>query len=56
MLKAHKLARQSQDANFKAVKASSTQFFIDHHVVQSSTLAKIVTEGGAVVNDAIFDL
>ncbi len=52
MYRAHELARISTDTNFQTSKLSTTQFFIHHHVVESRTLSKIVTEGADVINDA----
>ncbi len=54
MAKAHDLAMSMDDRAFRASKLSTTRFFIDHHVVETSTLAKIVITGSPAVQNAVF--
>ena len=54
MFKAYNLATRSQDTMFRNSKHITARFFIDHHVVESRSLTKIVTEGATVVQDARF--
>ena len=54
MFRAYNLATRSQDKMFRNSKHITARFFIDHHVVESRSLTKIVTEGATVVQDAQF--
>ena len=54
MARAHNLALNMDDRPFRASKIATTRFFVDHHVVETSTLAEIVISGAPVVQNAIF--
>ena len=54
MARAHGLALRMDDGLFRASKLATTLFFVDHHVVETGTLAEIVIAGSPVVQNAVF--
>ena len=54
MARAHGLVLSMDDGPFRASKIATTRFFIDHHVVETGTLAEIVIAGAPVVQTAVF--
>ena len=54
MFKAYNLATRSQNTMFRNSKHITARFFIDHRVIESRSLTRIVTEGATVVQDAQF--
>ena len=54
MFKAYNLVNNSPNTGFRKSKHITVRFFIDHHVIQSRSLTKMVTEGAAVVQDSEF--
>ena len=54
MARAHGLVLSMDDGPFRASKIATTRFFVDHHVVETGTLAEIVIAGAPVVQNAVF--
>ena len=54
MFKAYNLVNDSPNTVFRKSKHITVRFFIDHHVIQSRSLTKMVTEGATVVQDSEF--
>ncbi len=54
MFKAYNRVNDSPNTVFRKSKHITVRFFIDHHVIQSRSLTKMVTEGATVVQDSEF--